>query len=51
MENVLGKGVACRSDVDEEKSDLEPMPSCAPKVCGMEGLTIVDANEGPTLGG
>ena len=30
MEKVPGKGVACRSDVDEEKSDLEPMPGCAP---------------------
>ena len=49
MEKVPGKGVACGSEVDEEKSDLEPMPSCSPEVCGMEGLTIV--NEGPTLGG
>ena len=49
MDKVLGKGVACRSE--EEKSDLEQMPSCAPKVCGMEGLTVVDANEGLTLGG
>ena len=50
MEKVPRKGVACRSDVDEEKSDLESMPDCAPKVCGMEGLTVVDVNEGPTLG-
>jgi hypothetical protein len=49
MDKVPGKGVACGSDVDEEKSDLELMPNCAPKVCGMEGSTIVDVNEGPTL--
>ena len=51
MDKILGKGVACGSDVDEEKSDMESMPDCAPKVCGMEGLTVVDVNEGPTLGG
>ena len=51
MDKVLGKGVACGSEVDEEKSDPEPMPGCVPKVCGMEGLTVVDANEGLTLGG
>ena len=50
MDKVLGKGVACRSEVDEEKSDPELMPGCAPKVCGMEGTIIVDVNEGPTLG-
>ena len=50
MDRVLGKGVVCRSKVDEEKSDPESMPSCAPKVCGMEGLTVVDVNEGLTLG-
>ena len=49
MDKVPRKGVACRSKVDEEKSDPEPMPDCAPKVCGMEGLTIVDLNGGPTL--
>ena len=49
MDKVLGNGVVCGSDVDEEKSDPEPMPGCAPKVFGMEGLTVV--NEGPTLGG
>ena len=49
MEKVPGKGVACGSKVDEEKSDPKPMPGCAPKFCWMEGLTIV--NEGPTLGG
>ena len=50
MDKVPGKGVACRREVDEEKSDPEPTPSCAPKVCGKEGLTIDDVNEGPTLG-
>ena len=49
MDKVPGKGVACGSDVDEEKSDLEPMPSCAPNVCGMEGSIFIDVNEGPTL--
>ena len=49
MDKVPGKGVACGSEVDKEKNDLEQMPSCAPKFCGMEGLTVV--NEGPTLGG
>ena len=49
MDKVLGKDVACGSNVDKEKSDLEPMPGCAPKVCGMEGSIIVDVNEGPTL--
>ena len=51
MDKVPGKGVACESEVDEEKSDPELMSGCAPKVCGMEGLTIIDVNEGPTLGG
>jgi hypothetical protein len=50
MDKVPGKGVTCGSKVDEEKSDLESMPGCAPKVCGMEGLIVVDVNEGPTLG-
>ena len=50
MDKVPGNGVACGSDVDEKKSDLEPMPSCAPKVCGMEGPIIIDVNKGPTLG-
>ena len=49
MDKVPRKGVACRSDVDEEKSDPEPMPGCAPKVCGMEGSIVIDVNEGPTL--
>ena len=35
--------------MDEEKSDLEPMPSCAPNVCGMEGLIVIDVNDGLTL--
>ena len=49
MDKVPGKGVACGSAVDEEKSDLEQMLSYAPKVCGMEGSIVVDVNEGPTL--
>ena len=49
MDKVPRKGVACGTDVDEEKRDLEPMPGCAPSVCGMEGSTIVDVNEGPTF--
>ena len=49
MDKVPGKGVMCGSDVDEEKSDLKPMPSCAPNVCGMEGSTIIELNEGPAL--
>ena len=49
MEKVPGKGVVCESDVDEEKSDPEPMPGCAPSVSGMEGSTIIDVNEGQTL--
>ena len=49
MEKVPGKGLACGSDVDEEKRDLESMPSCAPNVCRMEGSTVVDVNEGPTF--
>ena len=49
MDKVPKKGVPSRSDVDEEKSYLEPMPGCAPKVCGMEGTIIIDVNEGPTL--
>ena len=50
MEKVPGKGVACGSNVEEKKSDLEPMLGCAPKVCGMEGSIVVDVNKGPTLG-
>ena len=50
MEKVPRKGVAYGSDLDEEKSDLELMLDCAPKVCGMEGTIVVDVNEGPTLG-
>lgn len=50
MDKVPGEGVACESEVVEEKSDPEPMLGCAPKVCGMEGFTFVDANESLTLG-
>ena len=32
MDKVPRKGVACGSEVVEEKSDLELMPDCAPKV-------------------
>ena len=49
MDKVPGKGVAHGSDVDEEKSVMKLMLGCAPKVCGMEGSTVVDVNEGPTL--
>ena len=49
MDKVPGKGVACGSRVVEEKSDLELIPSCAPKVYGMEGSVVVDVNEGQTL--
>ena len=41
--------MACGSDVGEEKRDLELMPGCAPNVCGMDGSTIVNEKEGPTL--
>ena len=51
MDKVPGKGVACGSEVVEEKNDPEPMPGYAPNVGGMERLTIVDANKGSTLGG
>ena len=51
MDTVPGKGVSCGSGVVEEKNDLEPMPGGAPEICGMEGLTVDDANKGPTLGG
>ena len=27
----------------------EPMPSCGPKVCGMDGSTVIDEKEGPTF--
>ena len=30
MEKVVGKGVGCGSEVCEEKTDPEPMISCAP---------------------
>ena len=50
MDMAPGKGVACGSEVVKEKSDPEPMPGCAPKVCGTEGTIVVDVNEGPTLG-
>ena len=50
MDKVPRKGATCGSEVFEEKNDPEPMLSCAPDVGGMEGLTVVDANEGPTLG-
>ena len=49
MDKVPRKGVACGSDVDEENKDLEPMPGCAPNVCGMEGSTVIVVNEGQTL--
>ena len=32
MDKVPKKGVACGNRVVKEKSDLEPMPGCAPKV-------------------
>ena len=32
MEKVPRNGVACGSEVVEEKGDLEPMLGCAPKV-------------------
>ena len=51
MDKVPGKGATCGSEVVEEKNDPEPMPGCAPKVCGMEGTSVVDVNEGLTLGG
>ena len=51
MDIVPGKGVACGSGVVEKKNDLEPIVGCAPEICGMEGLTVDDANKGPTLGG
>ena len=49
MEKVPGKDVACRRDVGKEKRDPKLMPDCAPNVCGMEGSTIIEVNEGPTL--
>jgi hypothetical protein len=49
MDMVLRKGVACGSETVEEKGDLESMPSCAPKIWGMEGSTVDDANKDPTL--
>ena len=50
MDTVPGKGVAYGSEVVEEKSDLEPMPGCAPEIWGMDRFTIDGANNGPTLG-
>ena len=47
MEKVPRKGVACGSEVDEEKRDLKQMLGSAPSVCGMEGSTVVDVNKGP----
>ena len=44
MEKVPGKGVACRSEVVEEKVDPKLMPGCAPENCGMEGSIVDDAN-------
>ena len=41
--------MACGSNVGEEKRDLEPMLSCAPSVCGMDGSNVVDEKEGPTF--
>ena len=41
--------MVCGSDVGEDKIDPEPIPGCAPSVCGMDGSTIVDEKEGPTL--
>ena len=49
MDMVLGKGVVGGSEVVEEKGDSEPMPSCAPKIWGMEGSMVDDANKDPTL--
>ena len=50
MDMVPGKGVACGSEVVEEKGDPEPMPGYAPEICGMEGSTVDDANNDLTLG-
>ena len=50
MDTVPGKGVACRSEVVEEKSDPELMLGCALEIWGMEGFTVDGANNGPTLG-
>ena len=49
MDMVLGKGVACESEVVEEKGDSEPMPDCAPEIWGMEGSTVDDATKDSTL--
>ena len=49
MDKVPGKGVVDGSEVVEEKVNLEPIPGCAPKNCGMEGSTVDDANKDPTL--
>ena len=50
MDTIPGKGVACGSEVVEEKGDPEPMPSFALEICRMEGSTVDDANKDPTLG-
>ena len=49
MDTVPRKGVACGSGVVKEKNDPKPMPDFAFIVCGMEGSTVVDVYEGPTL--
>ena len=49
MEKVPRKGVAGGSEVMEEKIDPEPMPGCAPEIWGMEGSTVDDASNVPTL--
>ena len=49
MEKVSGKGVAGGSEVEEEKFDLEPMPSCALVNWGIEGSIVDDANRDLTL--
>jgi hypothetical protein len=50
MDMVPIKGVACESEVVEEKSDPEPMPGCAPEIWGMERFTVDGANKSLTLG-
>ena len=49
MEMVPGKGVACGSEVVEEKGDLEQIPGCSLEIWGMEGSIVDDANKDPTL--
>ena len=41
--------MGCGSDVGEEKRDPEPMIYCGPRVCGMDGSTVVDEKEDPTF--